>query len=284
MRNALTLLFTFLVPMVHAMETKKIVRVRPSSLYTETYYVLVSDTSVKHGSYKLENMGKVVVEGHYQMGKQDSIWTQYNPQGITRSRGWYENNKRDSIWEFFSDKGELEQKLDFTNDIVLKYKTAYASHQFQIRSGNSFYRSKLDRPPLYVGGSSRFSDYVANEIRMPLHKSDVTVTGTVYLAFTIDSFGIASNYHILKGISKICNKEALRVIKSIPKDWIPGMLDGKFVSVQYTVNVVFDEKIKPMEFLPPSTNFKTNKNPRPKKNLIPNNSYPVDWYFEEVRF
>ena len=278
------LIFTALPLLLVAQETKKIVMVYPHSLKVETFYVLKSDTSMKHGSYRLEKMGKVLLEGHYQMGNQDSIWTQYNTKGIIRSRGWYENNKRDSIWEFFNDKGELEQRLDFTNDVLLQYKTAYANQQFQIHSGNGFYMSKLDRPPLYVGGNSRFNDYFANEIMMPLHKADVKVTGTVYLAFSIDSLGITSNYHVLKGINKICNEEALRAIKSIPEDWIPGALDGKFVTVEYIVNVVFDEKIRPMEFLPQSTYPLPKKNLLPKKNSIPNIIIPADWYFEEVRF
>lgn len=248
MRWILIILLTVLSLTISGKDTKKISRLIAYPAYTEIFYVLKSDTSIRQGNYKLENMGKVLVEGHYQMGKQDSIWTQYNMQGIVRSKGWYENNKRNRIWEFFNDKGELEQRIDFTNNALLQYQTAFSNHLFQIHTNNDFFMSQLDRPPLYVGGSSRFCDYFANEVTIPLHKPNDKVVGTVYVTFKVDSLGITSNHRVLKGISKVCNEEAIRAIKAIPNDWMPGVLNGKFVTVDYIVTVIFDEKIRPVEF------------------------------------
>jgi protein TonB len=182
------------------------------------------------------------------MGYMDSIWTEYNLEGKVLSRGWYEKNKRDSIWEFFDDKGEIDQKIDFTNNSILLYRTLFANHVFKIMSGDSCILSKLDRPPLYIGGASRFSNYFRNEITVPLHKPDDKVLGTVHVAFTIDSLGVTSNHHALKGISKICREEAVRVIKSIPDQWMPGVFNGRNVTVEYIVVVVFDENTRTMEF------------------------------------
>jgi len=241
------LLFVFPL-LLTGQKTKKIVRERTFPELSEVYYVLKSDTSVKHGKFQAGTIGKVLMEGYFKMGYMDSIWTQYNMQGNIRSRGWYEKNKRDSIWEFYDLKGELEQKIDFTNNQVLQYKTTFADHIFKIFTGSDTLMTKLERPPLFFGGSSWLGDYVAEELSIPLHKEGENVTGVVYVAFTIDSLGITSNHRVLKGIGKICNAEALRVIKLVPDLWMPGVYNGNFVSAEYVVIVVFDDKTSSMDF------------------------------------
>ena len=223
-----------------AKETKKIVRV-PYPAFSETFYVLKSDTGIRHGSYQAAVSGKVIVSGFYKMGKQDSIWIRYNLKGKIRARGWFNDDKRDSIWEFFNDKGELEQKLDFTSNQVLYYQTLFAEYPFKIISKADTIMTVLDRPPLFIGGTSRFNDYVADEIHIPLHKATEKVIGTVFITFTVDSLGRTSNHRVLKGFGKACNEEALRVMKTIPDEWIPGVLNGKQTTVDYIVPFKFDQ-------------------------------------------
>jgi len=43
---------------------------------------------------------------------------------------------------------------------------------------------------------------------------------------------------VLRGVSPELDKEALRVVKSLPK-WKPGMQDGELVSVFYTIPIAF---------------------------------------------
>jgi len=225
-----------------AKETKKIVRT-PYPNITMTFYVLKSDTGLRHGSYKAEYAGKVIMSGFFKMGRRDSIWTQYNEKGKIRARGWFKEDKREGIWEFFNNKGELEQKLDFTNNEILYYQTTFANYPFKVMSKADTIMTVLDRPPLFIGGTSRFNDYVADEIHIPLHKSTEKVIGTVFIAFTIDSLGRTSNHRILKGFGKVCNEEALRVMKTIPDEWVPGALNGKLVTVDYIVPFKFDPHI-----------------------------------------
>ncbi len=229
-------------------ETKKIVRKIDFSGLKETFYILKSDTSVRHGTYILESNGIVLIEGHYQMGVKDSLWTQYNLEKKIRARGWIKNNRRDGLWEYNNYLGELEQKIDFSTNEILYYQTPFANYPFLIFAKADTLVSILDRPPLYIGGTSRFNEFLAEEIHIPLHKPGEKIMGTVYVQFTIDSTGITSNHHILKGIGRVCNVEALRVVKSIPDDWIPGIFNGKSVSVEYIVTVKFDNNISSPTF------------------------------------
>jgi hypothetical protein len=116
-----------------------------------------------------------------------------------------------------------------------------ANQLFRITSVTDTIMKLLDQPPLYVGGMSRFGDCVLKELNVnPLHKAGENVSGLVYVTFIIDSLGKTSRHHILKGIGKSCNAEAIRVIKAIPDEWLPGMLNGKRVSVEYVVPFQFN--------------------------------------------
>jgi len=242
--------------LVFGKETKKITRIREVPPLKEVFYVLQSDTSVKQGKYRAESAGHLLVKGHYKMGLKDSSWSQYSIKGKIRSLGRYEKGQRQGIWSFFDIEGKLEQKIDFTHDQVLFYRTKLATTLFKITSAEDTALCLLDRPPMYVGGVSRYNDCVARELNMnPLHKANERISGFVFVAFTVDSLGKTTNHHILKGIGKICNDEALRVIQAIPDEWLPGTLNSKKVSVNYVVPFQFNlnknqGKQKPGEISP----------------------------------
>jgi protein TonB len=60
----------------------------------------------------------------------------------------------------------------------------------------------------------------------------------VYVTFIVDSSGNVTKATIARGIDSALDKEALRVINSLPK-WTPGKQRGKPVSVSYTVPINF---------------------------------------------
>ena len=50
--------------------------------------------------------------------------------------------------------------------------------------------------------------------------------------------GKVRDVKVLRGVDPYLDKEAVRVIMSMPK-WIPGKQNGKAVSVKYTIPVMF---------------------------------------------
>lgn len=54
----------------------------------------------------------------------------------------------------------------------------------------------------------------------------------------VDKNGSVTNLTILKSIDPYLDKEAIRVISSMPK-WTPGVQNGKKVRVKFTVPVSF---------------------------------------------
>jgi len=59
-----------------------------------------------------------------------------------------------------------------------------------------------------------------------------------YLQVSVNKKGEIENVQILRSVHPLLDKEALRVIKSMPK-WKPGEQAGKPVSVWFTVPIVF---------------------------------------------
>lgn len=62
--------------------------------------------------------------------------------------------------------------------------------------------------------------------------------GKVIVQFVVDRDGTISNPKVVRGGDPYLDKEAIRVISSMPK-WTPGMQNGKKVRVKYTVPVSF---------------------------------------------
>lgn len=67
---------------------------------------------------------------------------------------------------------------------------------------------------------------------------DNNIQGRVYCEFVVNKDGSIVEPKVIKSLDPSCDKEALRVIKAMPK-WTPGRQGGKTVRVRYTVPVQF---------------------------------------------
>ena len=65
-----------------------------------------------------------------------------------------------------------------------------------------------------------------------------TSQGKVIVQFVVDKDGTITNPEVVRGVDPYLDKEAVRVISSMPK-WKPGVQNGKKVRVKYTVPVMF---------------------------------------------
>jgi protein TonB len=64
------------------------------------------------------------------------------------------------------------------------------------------------------------------------------IQGKVYVSFFIEKDGTISDVNVIRGVHKSLDKEAIRVVKSIPK-LKPGLQKGKKVKVKYTLPINF---------------------------------------------
>jgi len=96
-----------------------------------------------------------------------------------------------------------------------------------------------DEMPKYPGGEIELVKYIAKNFKYPSTNDNLSKT-KIYAEFTIDKNGAVKNAKILKGISPELDKEALRVINSMPK-WTPGKQAGKPIDVKmhYPIQLEF---------------------------------------------
>jgi periplasmic protein TonB len=207
----------------------------------EVYFVLKSDKKTKHGKYqKFNSDRKIVTEGYYKNGKKDSLWIHYQSNGHDlSSKGNYLAEKKIGVWELYDGFGELEQKYDYTKNEMVYFKCNPSHLPCRIFLENETLIDTLECTPIYKGGVAVIYQTVIHKIVYPELSRELGIQGTVYINFTIDSLGNTSNHYVLRGIGAECDEEALRVVKLIPDNWIPGFWKGSFVNCEYTLPITY---------------------------------------------
>lgn len=96
----------------------------------------------------------------------------------------------------------------------------------------------IDKKPEFPGGESALYDYLSSHINYPAQAAEEGVQGRVIVQFTITKTGKIENVSVVRGRHPALDKEALRVVKSMP-NWTPGRQDGRAVNVQHTLPITF---------------------------------------------
>jgi TonB family protein len=98
--------------------------------------------------------------------------------------------------------------------------------------------SILDSCPQFRNGLNDLLKYISTHVHCPLNIRKDHLKGKVIISVVIEKDGSITHAKIERGISKNIDKEALRVINSLPK-WKPGILNRKPVRVKYYIPVSF---------------------------------------------
>ena len=92
--------------------------------------------------------------------------------------------------------------------------------------------------PEFPGGELALRKYIAENVRYPEMAKENDIQGTVYVRFVVDTDGSVKNVEVIRGVDQLLDKEAIRVVQSLPK-WKPGKQRGKAVRVSYQLPVYF---------------------------------------------
>lgn len=96
----------------------------------------------------------------------------------------------------------------------------------------------VEQSPVYPGGEEEMFRYISNNLRYPPIAAENGIEGRVTIRFVIDKNGKVGNVEVLRGFDTACDREAVRVISSMP-NWQPGRQNGRAVNVYFTIPVVF---------------------------------------------
>lgn len=96
----------------------------------------------------------------------------------------------------------------------------------------------VEQMPTFPGGEMEMQKYIANNLKYPVVAQESGIQGRVTVRFVVSKTGAIENVTVIRGIDPSCDKEAVRVVKSMPK-WVPGKQNGLNVPVYFTLPIVF---------------------------------------------
>lgn len=98
----------------------------------------------------------------------------------------------------------------------------------------------VDEPATFPGGYQALKEYLSKNIVYPSLAKEAGISGKVFLKFIVSKEGQISNVKVMRGIPDCpeCDKEAIRVVKGMPK-WTPGKNRGKAVNSVFNLPVQF---------------------------------------------
>jgi TonB family protein len=96
----------------------------------------------------------------------------------------------------------------------------------------------VEEMPEFPGGDKELRKYIANNVEYPEEAQKNNIEGKVFVSFIVAKDGNVKDANIERGVDPSIDKEALRVINSLPK-WTPGRQKGEVVNVKFTVPINF---------------------------------------------
>ena len=123
---------------------------------------------------------------------------------------------------------------------VSRYGTSWPTrimHEAARRKVEIIYKS-AEQMPQFPGGEAALMKYIKSHIQYPAEALKNRTEGRVIVQFVVDNTGKIGEVKVVRSVDKDLDKEAVRVCRSMPK-FTPGRMNGKAVSVWYTLPVTF---------------------------------------------
>ncbi len=96
----------------------------------------------------------------------------------------------------------------------------------------------VEQMPQFPGGDAELLKYISTHIKYPTMAAENNIQGRVVVKFVVKKDGQVGDVVVLRGRDPDLDKEAQRVVKTLPK-FIPGKMNGQAVAVWYTLPINF---------------------------------------------
>ena len=173
-------------------------------------------------SYNITANGSIYIKIDNVKMKEEKITWQTNPDGVILEDLFFQlqsdSLKYDELVNW--NPNEEPEIVPTTNDNTIK----------NIDS--------VDEKPSFPGGESAMKSYLNSNVKYPAAAQENGIQGRVIVQFIIEKDGSISDVKISRSVFLSLDREALRVVKAMPK-WNPGKVNGIPVRVKNEVPVVF---------------------------------------------
>lgn len=90
--------------------------------------------------------------------------------------------------------------------------------------------------PKFPGGSTKMFEFINKSFVTPVGDLGEKIKGKVFVSFVVEKDGTLSDIRILRDIGYGTGKEAVRVLKLMPK-WAPGIQNGREIRCTYSIPI-----------------------------------------------
>lgn len=87
--------------------------------------------------------------------------------------------------------------------------------------------------------SAKMQRFIAMNLQYPQKAIENGDSGKVMVSFILEKDGVVTHVNIEEGVSKELNREAIRIVRAIPK-WKPGMKEGEPVRTRCRMPIIFE--------------------------------------------
>ena len=140
------------------------------------------------------------------------------------------NNATDKDSEYIA-PDSVDESISNLNNNRAKIK----KHVHQKKHNDEKVYEVVEQMPSFPGGQEALMTYINHNIKYP---EEDCGQGRVTVSFIVEKDGSITNATIRRSVDPAFDREALRVISSMPK-WIPGKNNGRNVRVRFNVPVQF---------------------------------------------
>jgi Ca-activated chloride channel homolog len=96
----------------------------------------------------------------------------------------------------------------------------------------------VEQMPQFPGGETALMSSISQNLTYPKIAQENGIQGKVILRVKVEADGSISNISVVRSLDPACDKEAIRLIKLLPK-FIPAKQNGVNVAVWYTLPIAF---------------------------------------------
>ena len=123
---------------------------------------------------------------------------------------------------------ELEESLDDDNALA----------SMGVDPNNPLNFHIVEDLPQFPGGAVEFMKWLTKYLHYPPSAQQRKVQGKVVAQFIVERDGSISDLQVIKKLDPSCDREALRVLRMMPK-WKAGLMDAKPCRTQVCIPIVF---------------------------------------------
>lgn len=140
-------------------------------------------------------------------------------------------------------KTKIEKKNNYTPDHEIELQGLVAYHPEIYDSINRITpKNKIfdfvEEDAEFPGGSEKLTAFIAKNFNQLVINEKVK--GKVFVVFVVEKDGSISNVKIMRGLSPEVNREAIRVVESLPSFKTPGKNKGKAVRSRFILPILIE--------------------------------------------